>query len=118
MLRQSEVDFRKREKEISRKATKVYQSWNKKRKKEKKARQRSKAKQPKIMSPVQSRAIFRKAIRDGDIVRQENCELCNSDIQVEAHHSDYAKPLRVVWLCRSCHIEAHGWINDPWSCAV
>ena len=27
--------------------------------------------------------------------------------KVEAHHSDYTKPLQVIWVCRSCHSNLH-----------
>lgn len=30
------------------------------------------------------------------------CEFCGQ-LKAEAHHEDYAKPLEVNWLCRSCH---------------
>ncbi len=28
-------------------------------------------------------------------------------LKVDAHHEDYAKPLVVKWLCRSCHVSLH-----------
>lgn len=31
------------------------------------------------------------------------CTLCGKSIDVQAHHEDYANPLQVVWLCRTCH---------------
>jgi len=34
------------------------------------------------------------------------CALCGS-LKAEGHHSDYSKPLTVVWLCRSCHEQEH-----------
>lgn len=34
------------------------------------------------------------------------CSKCMSS-EAEKHHEDYTKPLEVVWLCRSCHLELH-----------
>ena len=48
------------------------------------------------------------ALRTGSLVRPSNCERCGRHIKVDAHHADYAKPLDVQWLCRSCHLEIDG----------
>ena len=45
------------------------------------------------------------ALRRGDMVRS-NCEICGAE-KAEAHHDDYNYPLRVRWLCRSCHKAWH-----------
>jgi hypothetical protein len=45
------------------------------------------------------------AIRDGRLVKQP-CEVCG-EIEVDAHHDDYSKPLDVRWLCRKHHAEHH-----------
>jgi hypothetical protein len=29
------------------------------------------------------------------------------------HHPDYDKPLEVVWVCRSCHLDIHAEEKDP-----
>jgi len=49
--------------------------------------------------------IVSNAIRDGRMKRQP-CEVCG-DPKSEAHHPDYAKPLDVMWLCRSHHVQWH-----------
>jgi len=51
--------------------------------------------------------IFKKAIKEKRIIRVKKCVECGSDIQVEAHHEDYSKPLEVLWLCRKCHYHKH-----------
>ena len=57
---------------------------------------------------VNARQLVKKAIRHGDLVRPANCECCNvSDVMIEAHHSNYDKPLDVNWLCKSCHCDWH-----------
>lgn len=56
------------------------------------------------------RAVARNAIanalRDKKIFKKP-CEGCGV-LSVEAHHHDYSKPLDVHWLCRPCHMRAHG----------
>ena len=45
------------------------------------------------------------AIRDGRLVRQP-CEVCG-DPKSHAHHTDYTRPLDVMWLCAVHHAEWH-----------
>ena len=59
------------------------------------------------MNKPQSRAITRRAIQAGTLVRQP-CEVCGNP-DVDAHHTDYEQPLLVQWLCRQHHMETHGW---------
>ena len=35
------------------------------------------------------------------------CVVCGSTRLVDGHHEDYAKPLEITWLCRSCHARLH-----------
>lgn len=51
-----------------------------------------------------SRSIFATAKRRGDIVPKP-CEVCGN-ANSEGHHTDYSKPLDVVWLCRQHHAKA------------
>lgn len=48
------------------------------------------------------------AVRKGLLVRPLKCECCDSIRHIEAHHSDYAKPLEIRWLARDCHRRLHG----------
>ncbi len=50
---------------------------------------------------------LRYAVRVGKIEKPLLCENCNEEKRLEAHHSDYAKPLLVVWLCCKCHTGLH-----------
>lgn len=47
------------------------------------------------------------AIKRGELKRSETCAWCGTGGRIEAHHPDYARPLMVVWLCRSCHCAHH-----------
>jgi len=46
------------------------------------------------------------ALRDGKL-KKEPCLGCGTINRVHAHHSDYSKPLDVVWLCAKCHQRMH-----------
>lgn len=46
------------------------------------------------------------ALRAGTIERRP-CTHCGSDMEVDGHHFDYARPLEVTWLCRRCHVALH-----------
>ena len=48
-----------------------------------------------------------RAIIKGSIIRLYNCEHCNTDDKLQAHHNDYNKPLEVIWLCIKCHAKEH-----------
>ncbi len=45
------------------------------------------------------------AIRAGKI-RRSPCVEC-SEPKSHAHHTDYSKPLQVIWLCAICHKRKH-----------
>ena len=47
------------------------------------------------------------ALRDGRLQRQP-CHFCGSEDDLEMHHPDYSQPLRVYWLCRTCHRKLDG----------
>jgi hypothetical protein len=46
-------------------------------------------------------------VQRGTMRKPANCSKCGSGERLEAHHTDYDKPLQVVWLCRLCHADAH-----------
>ena len=52
-----------------------------------------------------ARASVCRAVRSGKIVPQP-CAICGAT-KTEAHHTDYSKPLDVMWVCRSCHFKLH-----------
>jgi hypothetical protein len=57
------------------------------------------------------------AVRAGRLKRRP-CQVCSAT-PAQAHHDDYAKPLDVIWLCRTHHGERHRLLNrltptDDW----
>lgn len=56
---------------------------------------------------VKARCAVSNAIKTGRLIRLP-CVECGTTIDVQAHHSDYSKPLDVTWLCRRHHLALHG----------
>ena len=49
-------------------------------------------------------SLLRYHIQAGHIIRPDTCEECGSkERRIEGAHFNYDEPLRVRWLCRSCH---------------
>lgn len=40
-------------------------------------------------------------------IKARPCEVCGSDENLQKHHPDYTKALKIKWLCRKCHTELH-----------
>ena len=53
-----------------------------------------------------SRHALKYQIRIGKIKRPNTCSLCGKEGNIQGHHTDYKKPLEVVWLCSGCHADA------------
>lgn len=53
--------------------------------------------------------ILNNAVKSGKVLKQP-CFVCGEI--AEAHHSDYSRPLDVVWLCPYHHKQAHAAINN------
>lgn len=48
------------------------------------------------------------ALKTGKLINPKMCERCgDSESRINAHHSDYKKPLKVKWLCVTCHEAVH-----------
>jgi len=59
---------------------------------------------------------YHNALRLGIIVRPDVCSQCGAKGErIEGHHTDYSKPLDVIWLCFSCHRKVHEgfWEKSP-----
>lgn len=49
------------------------------------------------------------ALRNGSLLRINNCECCGDSKDIHAHHSSYSEDmyLIVTWLCVICHSKLH-----------
>lgn len=54
---------------------------------------------------ARSYKVYKWGLRNG-IVTREPCEICHNP-KTSGHHTDYAYPMRVVWLCDRHHGKAH-----------
>lgn len=45
--------------------------------------------------------------RKGNLSTPSTCSCCGCASTIHGHHPDYAKPLRVIWLCVGCHRRLH-----------
>lgn len=59
---------------------------------------------------LKAHQILSWAVQSKKIIRPNRCSKCNKSSSlgiIQAHHSDYSKPLDVIWLCCTCHRGAH-----------
>ena len=56
---------------------------------------------------ILANVLVHNALKSGKISKPDHCTKCFKKGIVEAHHTDYSKPLDVVWLCVCCHKRAH-----------
>jgi len=68
---------------------------------------------------TKARNKLKTAINNGTLVRPSQCQKCGATgskgagNQIEGHHPDYSQPLKVEWLCRSCHMRLYRSGNHP-----
>ena len=60
-------------------------------------------------NPIKKSAsiMVNNAVRDGRLIKLDECESCGSKNRIHGHHCDYSKPLEVMWLCPKCHNDWH-----------
>ena len=44
-------------------------------------------------------------LKRGKIIKQP-CQKCGNE-KSEMHHNDYNEPLKIIWVCRRCHLGLH-----------
>ena len=49
---------------------------------------------------------YAKRMTNNGTIKQQSCALCGNE-KSQRHHSDYNKPLLIVWLCVDCHRKLH-----------
>lgn len=54
-----------------------------------------------------ARKLVSRHVKSGHLLRSSVCELCKNQAITEAHHTDYGRPLDVMWLCDACHGLCH-----------
>ena len=57
-------------------------------------------------------SLLNSAIRSGKIRKPKNCTMCNEEVRMYGHHTDYYKPLDVIWVCQVCHKKLHKELNE------
>lgn len=58
-----------------------------------------------ISKGIVARRILNNYLR-GKHIKRGKCVVCGK-LKTDAHHSDYTKPLDVVWICRKYHEKLH-----------
>jgi len=67
------------------------------------ARERLAASVREVSQKTLARDELNRAVAAGRIARPSVCEKCGRARKVHGHHTDYAQPLLVTWLCTLCH---------------
>lgn len=47
------------------------------------------------------------AVKNGVVLKPNNCTDCGGSEYIQGHHDNYDKPLNVRWLCHKCHNKIH-----------
>lgn len=48
-----------------------------------------------------------RAIKKGIISKPHKCSICGEYKRIIGHHDNYNEPLKVIWVCQSCHTRIH-----------
>ena len=54
-----------------------------------------------------ARVKVQEAVYSGALIKPQACVKCGTHGRIEAHHVDYNQPLKIEWLCVTCHKQAH-----------
>jgi len=61
-----------------------------------------------------ARTTVTNAIKLGHLARPNSCSVCGTAGLIQGHHTDYAEPLLVTWLCVDCHNAVHAEEQREW----
>lgn len=56
---------------------------------------------------VSARQKLNDAVKLGHVMKRNRCQICDKKGRMEGHHSNYERPLDVIWVCKDCHIKIH-----------
>lgn len=84
---------------------KYYGKYNRKITKQTRIKAAQYAKAYRIRNPLKHKAryMLRNAVSLQKILKPNKCTICKEIRKIEGHHTDYRKPLNVIWLCKPCH---------------
>lgn len=58
-------------------------------------------------SKNKTRQITKSVICHEIIKNKNECEWCNSKLNIQVHHNNYDDPTDILFLCTSCHAKLH-----------
>ncbi len=56
---------------------------------------------------IKANQILNSNLMSEKIRKPSCCSICGKKENLQAHHSDYLKPIQVLWVCDSCHKMIH-----------
>lgn len=97
----------------SEKCREYYRKYREKNREEQNRKNKKKNKINRIHTTPEGRArkAVYMALKRGELIRLNKCQMCNKECKPQAHHSDYSKPLEVIWVCTICHGGIHRTLN-------
>ena len=54
-----------------------------------------------------ARIALHRAVNAGTVMVPWSCTECGNFTKLHGHHDDYNQPLKVAWLCSTCHAKRH-----------
>lgn len=105
-IKELNASYRKEHREELAEYLRNWRQANKHKAKEYEARRK-----PRDPAKAKARSVVNNAVKSGGISKPDVCSQCGRpDKPIHAHHYagyDYLNWLNIVWLCPSCHREAH-----------
>jgi hypothetical protein len=67
----------------------------------------------KFPAKARARYLVRQAVKTGKLIPLDECEVCYSELHIQAHHPDHSRPFLLIYLCKNCHSDADN-ADDKW----